>query len=288
MRTVVYSTLALIAFASNSVLCRLALQRATVDPATFTTIRMISGAAMLLLVMGWARPDARQKIGSWASAGLLSLYAVPFSFAYTGLSAGTGALILFGSVQMTMLVAAVRSGEQPHSGEWTGLIVALAGLVYLVFPGLSAPPFIPAALMGIAGCCWGLYSLRGRSGTHPLAETTSNFVRSVPMVVVVSLVMRDRFHAELRGTLLAVASGALTSGLGYVAWYAALRGMTAMRAAVLQLAVPVVAAAGGVVLLAEAVSVRLVLSTILVLGGIGLAIVSREKWSRRDEVSAVT
>jgi len=283
MRTAVYSTIALIAFASNSVLCRLALQRATVDPATFTTIRMISGAAMLLLVMAWTGRDAPQKTGSWATAGILSLYAVPFSFAYTGLTTGTGALILFGSVQVTMLIAAVRSGERPHWGEWLGLIVALAGLVYLVLPGLSAPPLMAAALMGIAGCCWGIYSLRGRTAANPLAQTTSNFVRSVPMVLVASFVMRERFHAELRGTLLAVASGALTSGLGYVAWYTALRGMTAVRAAVLQLAVPILAAVGGVVLLAESISARLVLSTIMVLGGIALAIVSHESLSRRGQ-----
>jgi drug/metabolite transporter (DMT)-like permease len=288
MRTAVYSTLALIAFASNSVLCRLALQRATVDPATFTTIRMISGAAMLLLVMAWTGRDALQKrTGSWAIAGILSLYAVPFSFAYTGLTAGTGALILFGSVQVTMLIAAVRSGERPHWGEWIGLIVALAGLVYLVLPGLSAPPLTAAAPMGIAGCCWGIYSLQGRRAANPLAQTTSNFVRSVPMVLVASLVMRERFHAELRGTLLALASGALTSGLGYVAWYTALRGMTAVRAAVLQLAVPILAAVGGVVLLAESISTRLVLSTIMVLGGIALAIVSHENLSRRSQTVTV-
>jgi drug/metabolite transporter (DMT)-like permease len=141
--------------------------------------------------------------------------------------------------------------------------------------------------MGAAGCCWGIYTLRGRTTTNPLAQTTSNFVRSVPMVLVASLVMRERFHAELRGTLLAVASGALTSGLGYVAWYTALRGMTAVRAAVLQLAVPILAAVGGVVLLAESISARLILSTIMVLGGIALAIVSHESLSRRGPAFTV-
>jgi drug/metabolite transporter (DMT)-like permease len=238
--------------------------------------------------MAWTGRDTLlQRTGSWATAGILSLYAVPFSFAYTGLTAGTGALILFGSVQVTMLVAAVRSGERPHWGEWVGLILALGGLVYLVLPGLTAPPLTAAALMGVAGCCWGIYSLGGRSAANPLAQTTSNFVRSVPMVLVASLVMRERFHAELRGTLLAVASGALTSGLGYVAWYSALRGMTAVRAAVLQLAVPILAAVGGVVLLAESISARLVLSTIMVLGGIALAILSHENLSRRNRMVTV-
>src|SRR4030095_4875848 len=158
----------MIACARTSRLCRLALQRATVDPATFTTIRMISGAAMLLLVMAWTGRGALQRPGSWATGVILSLYAVPFSFAYTGLTAGTGALILFGSVQVTMLIAAVRSGERPHWGEWIGLFVALVGLVYLVLPGLSAPPLMAAALMGIAGCCWGIYSLRGGAAGNPL------------------------------------------------------------------------------------------------------------------------
>src|SRR5262249_29181760 len=156
--------------------------------------RMTSAAAMLLLVLTWTGRGALQKTGSWTTAGILSLYAVPFSFAYTGLATGMGALIMFGSVQVTMLVAAVWSGESPLWGEWVGLIVALAGLVYLVFPGLSAPPLTAAALMGIAGCSWGIYSLRGRSTTNPLAQTAINFVRSVPMVLVASFVMRERFH----------------------------------------------------------------------------------------------
>jgi drug/metabolite transporter (DMT)-like permease len=210
---------------------------------------------------------------------MLFLYAVPFSFAYIGLSTGTGALILFGCVQLTMMIGGFRSGERPHPVQWFGIAAALAGLVYLVLPGLAAPPLRSASLMALAGFAWGVYSLRGRGAVNPLAQTTSNFVRSVPLVLAVSLIALPLFHLESKGVLLALASGALASGLGYVVWYAALRGLTATRAAVVQLSVPVLAALGGVIFLAEAVSVRLMLSTVMVLGGIGLALVGRERFS---------
>ena len=271
-----YAALALVAFAANSLLCRVALRQAAIDPATFTTIRVISGAATLMLVMRWSRRDTAPA-GSWLSAAMLSLYAVPFSFAYVSLTTATGALILFGAVQTTMLTAALRSGERPRLAEWLGLAVALGGLVYLVLPGLEAPPLTAAALMALAGFSWGIYSLRGRRTGNPLADTTINFVRSVPLVLVISAVTIGRFHAELRGTLLAVLSGAVTSGLGYVAWYSALRGLTAARAALVQLAVPVLAAAGGIVVLSEPISTRLVLSAIMVLGGIALAVIAKRQ-----------
>jgi drug/metabolite transporter (DMT)-like permease len=271
-----YATLALVAFAANSILCRLALRDDHVDPATFSTIRLISGAAVLWLMVTWKPDKTLQRTGSWASAAMLSLYAVPFSFAYTTLSTGTGALLLFGSVQATMLVVATRSGERPRSGAWFGLGMALAGLVCLVLPGLEAPSVPGAMLMGIAGVSWGAYSWRGRNTASPLAQTAANFSRSVPLVILVSLASLGQFHLELEGLLLAVASGGLASGLGYVAWYAALRRLTAVRASVLQLAVPVLAAVGGVVFLREAISTRLIVSTTMVLGGIALAIISRE------------
>ena len=214
MRTIVYSTLALIAFAGNSVLCRLALRDAAVDPATFSTIRFTSGAATLLLVTLATERNRVPTAGSWTSAAVLAFYAAPFSFAYATLSAGTGALILFGSVQLTMLAAAVRSGERPHAVEWLGLSMALAGLVYLVLPGLAAPPLTSAGLMALAGVSWGIYSLRGRSAANPLAQTTSNFARVLPFVLLVSLLTLERFHVTLQGALVAVASGALASGLG--------------------------------------------------------------------------
>lgn len=218
--------------------------------------------------------------GSWTSAAMLFLYAVSFSFAYTRLTTGTGALILFGWVQLTMLVAALWYGERPNALEWLGLGVAVGGFVYLVLPGLDAPSFAGAALMAIAGTSWGVYSLRGRHAVDALANTTGNFVRSVPLVLGVSLLTIPQFLVQSRGVLLAVASGAIASGLGYVVWYKALRGLTAAHAAIVQLLVPVLAALGGVVFLAEAVSFRLAVSAMTVLGGIGLALYAKPRLAR--------
>jgi drug/metabolite transporter (DMT)-like permease len=218
--------------------------------------------------------------GNWTSAILLFLYAVAFAFAYTSLSAGTGALILFGSVQTTMILAALRSGERPSLLEWAGLVLALVGLVYLMFPGLASPSLTSSALMVIAGISWGFYSLRGRGAKDPLAATTNNFVRALPLAIVVSLIMLSRNHVSTEGVLLAALSGALASGVGYVIWYTALRGLTATRAATVQLAVPVLAALGGVVLLSESVSLRLLLSAAMILGGVGLTLVSRKQSAR--------
>jgi drug/metabolite transporter (DMT)-like permease len=213
---------------------------------------------------------------NWASAILLFLYAVAFAFAYTSLSAGTGALILFGSVQATMLFAALRSGERPSLLEWAGLFLALIGLVYLMFPGLASPSLTSSALMVMAGISWGFYSLRGRGAKDPLAATTNNFIRALPLAIAVSIIMLASSHVSTEGILLAVLSGALASGVGYVIWYTALRGLTATRAATVQLAVPVLAAVSGVVLLSENVSLRLLLSATMILGGVGLTLVGRK------------
>ncbi len=277
-RTLGLTVFALIAFAANSVLTRMALGQPTIDAASFATIRVVSGAATLVLVSSLSRQtEARQSRGSWASGSMLFLYAVPFSFAYLSLSTGTGALILFGMVQVTMILAALGSGERPHVWEWVGLVLAFAGLVYLVSPGLTAPSPIGSLLMAVAGISWGLYSLWGRGASNPLAATTGNFVRAVPMVLGVSLMALSQAHLSGTGVLLAVLSGALASGLGYVVWYAALRGLTRTRAATVQLSVPVLAAMGGVFFLSEAVSLRLVLSAMLILGGVGVAILSKER-----------
>jgi drug/metabolite transporter (DMT)-like permease len=274
-RTLACTLFALVAFAANSVLCRLALAPGAIDAASFSTVRLVSGAITLLVITMVMRRGAFRVGGTWTSAAMLFLYAVPFSFAYTSLSAGTGALILFGSVQSTMMVAAIAAGERPHPWQWLGLIIALAGLVGLVLPGLMAPPLMGSALMVLAGVSWGIYTLRGRGTTDALGDTTSNFVRSVPFVMVVSLVAVRQFHATPGGVMLAIWSGALASALGYVVWYVALAGLTATRAAAVQLSVPVLAAAGGVVFLAEKISVRLVVSALLIVGGVGLALVGR-------------
>lgn len=277
-RTLAYTALALIAFASNSLLCRVALGGGAADAATFSTIRLVTGAATLWILATWAPArEPRVASGSWASATALFVYAIPFSIAYVSLTAGTGALLLFGAVQLTMLLAAVGSGTRPHPLQWTGLAVAAAGLVYLVLPGLTAPSLSGALTMIVAGVAWGIYSLRGRGSRDPLRETTSNFVRSVPMALVVTLVAWPWFHVEPRGVAFAAISGAVTSGLGYVVWYAALRGLTAFRAAVVQLPTPILTSLGGVVLLGESISIRLVVSSVLVIGGIAVALVARER-----------
>jgi len=268
----------MLAFAANSVLCRLALGATTIDAASFTAIRLGSGAAMLvLLAAGRRREIISGQRGSWRSAVMLFLYAAAFSFAYRNLSAGTGALILFASVQLTMLLYAIFSGERPGAAEWFGLALAFGGLVYLVSPGLSAPPALNAGLMTIAGVAWGVYSLRGRGSTDALGVTAGNFLRSVPFALIATFatLVLGTAHATQRGVLLAILSGALTSGIGYAIWYAALRSLTATRAALVQLSVPIIAALGGVALVQEKVTARLVIASLLVLSGIALAVSTR-------------
>ena len=279
--TLLLTVVALVAFASNSILCRLALGAREIDAASFTLVRLLSGALTLLLVRAAVARRATRKTvttatsGPWIPAALLFIYAAPFSFAYIRLSAGTGALILFACVQATMLIGAIRSGERFQWLEGIGLAIALAGLTYLVSPGLSAPSPLGSALMATAGVSWGLYSLRGRGSADPLGDTTLNFIWALPLALLVSLVAVRGTHLSARGIALATASGALASGLGYTIWFAALRGLTAIRAATVQLTVPVLAAAGGVLLLQESVTARLVVSAALILGGVGLALAGR-------------
>ena len=274
MRVVALTVLALMAFAANSVLCRAALGEGTIDAATFSALRLLSGALTLWLLVT-LRPGRTKLGGSWPSATCLLIYAVPFSFAYQSLATGTGALILFGAVQATMLIAAMLSGERPSWLQWLGLLTALVGLVYLALPGVSAPDPLGSALMTVAGIGWGFYSLRGRAATDPLGETAGNFARSVPMVALVSAASLGAMRIESTSAVLAVTSGALASGVGYAIWYAALPGLTATVAATVQLSVPVLAAMGGVILMAEAVTLRLVIASLLILGGVALALLKQ-------------
>lgn len=280
LQTAGYAVLAVLAFAGNSLLCRAALGERAIDPGSFALIRLASGALVLLLLTNVAGRPAGVRAprgGSWLSAALLAAYAVPFSLAYLSLSAGTGALVLFGAVQLTMVLAGLWAGERLRPWQWVGCAVAFAGVVYLVSPGLAAPSMAGSALMGAAGIAWGAYSLRGRGVADPIAETTGNFARAVPFAAAVSVSALDQVRLSSAGIVLAVVSGALASGGGYVVWYTALRGLTATRAAVIQLSVPVIAAAGGVLLLGETLSARLGISACLVLGGIGLAL-GRPGW----------
>jgi drug/metabolite transporter (DMT)-like permease len=270
--------LALICFAANSVLARLALRSGHIDPASFTAIRLASGALALrlLLQLNQARAAASaRRSEQWTTALLLFLYAAPFSFAYVRLPTGTGALVLFGAVQLTMMGFALRSGERPRALEWAGLLLALAGLVYLDLPGLGAPSPIGAGLMAIAGIAWGLYSIRGRRADAPLRQTATSFLLATPMGLVLLVAQIRQSHFTPAGVACAVASGALASGGGYAVWYAALPRLTVTRAGTIQLAVPVLAALAGVALLGEQVSLRLLLSAAAILGGVGLAISAR-------------
>jgi len=277
IRTIWLTTLALVAFAANSLLCRLALAQPSIDAASFSLIRLLSGAITLWLIVILTRSRmAKSSSGDWLSASFLFLYVIGFSFAYLNLSAGTGALILFGAVQATMLLAAILSGERPYFLEWFGLLLAILGLVYLLLPGLTAPPLMESAFMAIAGAAWGIYSLRGRKTTTPLVATAGNFIRAVPLAMVVFLVSSKHIQISAEGSLSAILSGTLASGIGYTIWYAALRGLSASRAATLQLTVPVLAAIGGIFLLSEAISLRLLLSAFMILGGVALAILGRE------------
>ena len=266
---------ALCAFAANSILCRLALGAGAIDAASYATVRLVSGAAFLAMLAA-ARPATGVRRGSWGSAAALFAYAVPFSFAYRTLSAGTGALLLFAAVQATMISAGIARGERPRPVGWVGLALALAGLAWLVRPGLAAPSPAGAALMALAGIAWGVYSLRGRRSTRPIADTAGNFARAALLAAAVSAAAFSSFRATPRGFLLAALSGSLASGAGYAVWYAALPRLAATTAATVQLSVPVLAAAGGVLLLGERPTLRLAVASIAILGGVALAIAGRE------------
>ena len=269
------TAIAMLAFAANSLLCRLALGQGLIDAASFATVRVVAGAVMLALIL-LPRWRARGRCApDWRAAVMLFLYMAGFSFAYATLSAGTGALILFSAVQLTMFVVALRGGEHFPMLSWLGLAIAVAGLLYLVSPGLTAPDPLGAALMTIAGIAWGVYSLQGRAAADPLESTANNFVCAVPMVIAVSLFFINEFRVSAAGLALAVTSGAVTSGLGYVAWYAALRRLPRTRAATVQLSVPVIAAVGGVALLAEPITVRLLIASTATLGGVWIVLAQR-------------
>ena len=279
LRTTALTAVAMLAFAANSLLCRLALQRAEIDPVSFAGIRLVSGAIMLAVIVRFRSKPHAPSHADWLAAAMLFAYVAFFSFAYLTLSAGTGALILFGAVQLTMFGVGLRSGEKFGSVAWLGLGLAVAGLVYLVSPGIAAPPLVGAALMAIAGVAWGVYSLRGRGVADPLAATAGNFARAAPLALLMSafFIINARAYVNEAGVALAIASGALTSGIGYVIWYAALSKLTAMRAATVQLSVPLIAAFGGVAFLSEAITPRLAAASATILGGIAMVLTSKSR-----------
>lgn len=272
----------MLCFAANSLLCRLALAPSLIDPATFTSARVVSAAAMLSLVV-WLR---RRHLPKLAEANVRSVtalfgYLIFFSFAYTRLAAGTGALILFTAVQLTMFGVALREGERFSPMGWTGLAIAVVGLVYLVLPGVSAPDPVGAILMTISGVAWGAFSLLARGVDHPVEANAANFLCCLPLAVAVNLYGLADFHGAPVGLGLAMASGAVASGLGYVIWYLALRGLPAARAATVQLSVPAIAAFGGALFLSEPVTLRLLIASAAVLGGIAVVLAQRARPASR-------
>ena len=277
LNSIAITALAMTAFAANSVLCRLALGAHLIDAASFATVRVIAAAVVLALLMAPRWRGRTRAPADWRMVLTLFAYMVFFSFAYISLSTGTGALILFGAVQLTMFGVALRSGERFSVVSWTGLIIAFAGLIYLVSPGVTAPDLLGALLMAVAGIAWGVYSLLGRSVADPLEATANNFIFCVPLVIAVSLMFFADYKVTPGGVMLAAASGGVASGIGYAIWYKALQGLTATRAATVQLSVPAIAALGGVLLIAEDLTTRLVVASAATLGGVWIVLTHRAK-----------
>lgn len=271
LRVFVLTSLALLAFAGNSLFCRLALKYTSIDAASFTAVRLLSGAAMLWLVVR-VRGGTLASRGSWASALALFTYAAGFSFAYVNLPVATGALLLFGAVQVTMIGVGVWRGERLHGPQLIGFLLALGGLIGLLLPGLTAPPVEPAALMLGAGVAWGIYSLRGKGAGDPTKVTAGNFLLAAPMALALGLFRTSSLSLDHAGVLYAIASGALASGIGYAIWYAALPALKTTSAAVVQLCVPVITTLGGLAFLREPITLRVMLASGAILGGIALVV----------------
>ncbi|WP_415900397.1 DMT family transporter [Neptuniibacter sp. QD48_11] len=277
LKVFIYTLIALIAFAGNSVLCRLALGDETIDAASFTSIRLLSGIVVLLAIFIFMnRGKANAAKGSWKGAFFLFAYAITFSYGYITLETGIGALVLFGSVQISIILINMLKGNKLHLMEWIGTIVAFAGFVYLIFPSLATPSAVGFGLMTMAGVAWGFYTLAGKGSNNPLGDTTYNFLRTLPFVLILVLLSFDDASLSTEGIWLAILSGGLASGIGYAIWYQALGSLSAIQAAVVQLLVPVIAAAGGVAFAGEEVTWRLVIASVVVLGGIMIVITGKQ------------
>lgn len=274
MRIVLLTALAMIAFAANSVLARLALADGAMDALSYTGIRILAGAVILFLLVWWRTRQSGAGFslaGHWLQAGALLGYALGFSLAYGWLGAATGALILFASVQVGMVARAIAAGDRPGLLEWLGLLLALGAFAYLVSPGLTAPDPLGSLLMVLAGLCWAAYSLLGRGSVRPLDDTAGNFLRCAPVAVLLLAIGVWDNAPRWDGLVYAIASGAVASGLGYAVWYAVLPALTRTRAAIVQLSVPALSAFGAVLFIGEALDARLLVSSTVILGGIGVA-----------------
>ncbi len=277
MKTITLTFLALIAFAANSVLCRLALGNESIDASNFTSIRLLSGVIVLFFILKLKsrKPPPSITKGSWFSGSMLFLYAITFSFAYITLDTGTGALILFGAVQITIIIYSIIAGHKLHLLEWIGVLISFLGFIYLILPGVTSPSLIGFILMSIAGVAWGIYTVRGKASKDSLRDTAFNFLKTIPFVLIVFVFTLNTGHYSYEGVLLAIISGGITSGIGYTIWYMALRGLTTVQSAVVQLLVPVIAAFGGVLFISEVITYRLTISSILILGGILLVVIGK-------------
>ena len=287
IKIIASTVFALFAFAANSVFCRLALGDEAIDATSFTSVRLFSGIIILFILMQFtshvSKPQSSLKAnakGSWLAAIMLFTYAVTFSFGYISLDTGTGALILFGAVQITMILFNVISGSRLHYSEWLGLTCAFIGFVYLILPSITTPSLTGFILMSVSGMAWAFYTLLGRKSKHALSDTAFNFLRTSPFILILVLLSFNNLHISSNGFLLAVLSGAIASGIGYFVWYIALSGLSVTQAAVLQLFVPIIAALGGVIFTSESITLRLIESSILVLGGILLVILGRYYFSQ--------
>jgi len=279
LKTIIYTALALLAFAANSVLCRMALGNAAIDASSFTILRLLSAMVMLAIILSFNRPKDDQKLskGSWSSALMLFIYATCFSFAYISLPTATGALILFGAVQITMIAMHMVAGNRLHLSEWLGLSLAFGGFIYLLLPGLSTPSLAGFLLMAAAGIAWGFYTIKGQQSVNPLRDTAFNFGRTLPFIIVLVILFLHQNHITTTGLILAILSGAIASGIGYTLWYMALDGLSASEAAVVQLLVPLLAAAGGIWFVSEAISLRLMLAGLMILGGMMIVIAGHSR-----------
>lgn len=271
MRTILLTAAALLGFSANSLLTRAALSAGAIDAASFTLIRLATGA-LTLAVLLQARTAPASGRGSWRSALALAGYAVAFTLAYTRIGAAAGALLLFGAVQVTMTGTGLVRGERPRRIDWAGVALAVTGLLVLTLPGATAPDVVGAVLMLAAGACWGVYSLAGRASRDPLATTAGNFARATALATLVLAVFLADATWTWPGVLLAAASGSLASGVGYTLWYAALPALAAWRAALVQLLVPMLTALLAAAWLDEAISWRLLTASALVIVGVGITI----------------
>lgn len=290
LRTTLLTGLALIAFAANSVLCRLALGNGAIDASSFTGIRLFSGAVALFIILSIKSKTKgnikkiNQEVtskGSWMASFTLFIYAITFSYAYLSVDTGTGALILFGSVQITIILLSLISGTRLHFIEWSGVIVAFTGFIYLILPNITTPSINGFILMTVSGISWGIYTLKGRSSKNPLMDTTYNFLRTTPFVALLAVLTVQSANLSPEGILLALISGAITSGLGYTIWYIALGGLSSTQAAVIQLSVPVIAAIGGVIFVSEPITTRLIIAATIVLSGILMVVLGKYHYTQK-------